>query len=538
MPFPTNVRDQALVNASRHCCVCHRFRGVKVEVHHIQPESQGGPNELENAITLCFDCHADAGHYNSKHPRGTKFSPNELRRHRDRWHEIVRQHVIRPPDEPDLFYCRYLLCKSFEAFREITLGEMSHVPVEQPFLVSNEVRHFQRAIVESHPQVYRHDEVWGEAFDSREFYVRAHPEVQLATRDDMPLYPYFEASRVPAVAELRDRVSPQDAVTRLLVDSGAPVDEITVALAYAEECGSARFQEIYRIRPLWALYLAATNISGRPLTLSGVAGTEALTDVGYRPFGQQRSGASGQCPLPGAPLPPNATLLVPIATLLGPLANVPSTTLAETPKYLSSGQGQVVAHQDLSATHSAISVIGPAIWPHALRLRQSLGGEEQAIHEFDLANLYTIGRFWEAGSCPHLFAVSTDPRFVHYLRELFGRQPGRSQRERLIVPVAVRELILAELEAERTWIQDIRVNGRRRASGLQLNQGDALVIAVQPGDIVEILGHYTTNHQTLLSPWQRNCLVEDFLIREREGMPTRRNAEPNSVLQRSGFAGR
>ena len=146
------------MDAARHCCVCHHSKGVKVEVHHIVPESQGGANEIENAITLCFDCHADAGHYNPSHPRGTKFSPNELRRHRDEWHAMVRQHAIRSPDDPDFFYCRYLLCKSFDAFREITLGELSHVPATHPFLVSNSVRGFQREIIDRHPQPYRLDQ--------------------------------------------------------------------------------------------------------------------------------------------------------------------------------------------------------------------------------------------------------------------------------------------------------------------------------------------------------------------------------------------
>ena len=137
MPFPQSVRDEALVAAARHCCVCHRYKGVKVEVHHIVPESQGGPNQIENAITLCFDCHADAGHYNPNHPRGTKFSASELRLHRDSWHFRVRQHRIQSPDGADLFYCRYLVCRSFDAFREITMGELSDAPIDQGFLVTN-----------------------------------------------------------------------------------------------------------------------------------------------------------------------------------------------------------------------------------------------------------------------------------------------------------------------------------------------------------------------------------------------------------------
>ena len=93
MPFPRSVREQALVLAARHCCVCHRYKGVKIEVHHLEQEADGGGNDLENAIALCFDCHADAGHYNPDHPRGTNFSPRELRMARATWHRLVQENA-------------------------------------------------------------------------------------------------------------------------------------------------------------------------------------------------------------------------------------------------------------------------------------------------------------------------------------------------------------------------------------------------------------------------------------------------------------
>lgn len=61
--FSSSVKDQILIDTARHCCVCHRYKGVKVEVHHIKQEALGGPNTYENTIFLCFDCHCDAGHY-------------------------------------------------------------------------------------------------------------------------------------------------------------------------------------------------------------------------------------------------------------------------------------------------------------------------------------------------------------------------------------------------------------------------------------------------------------------------------------------
>ncbi len=85
MPFSNKIREDVLVKSQRHCCICHRFTGTRIEVHHIVPESQGGPNTIDNAIALCFNCHAEAGHYNPQHPRGLKYSPSELTKHRDRW---------------------------------------------------------------------------------------------------------------------------------------------------------------------------------------------------------------------------------------------------------------------------------------------------------------------------------------------------------------------------------------------------------------------------------------------------------------------
>jgi hypothetical protein len=76
---------EVLVRSGRCCCLCHKFCGTKIELHHIIPVEQSGDDSLENCIPVCFDCHADIGHYNDKHPRGRKYSPGELRQHRDDW---------------------------------------------------------------------------------------------------------------------------------------------------------------------------------------------------------------------------------------------------------------------------------------------------------------------------------------------------------------------------------------------------------------------------------------------------------------------
>lgn len=97
MGFSDAIRQQIFVRSARHCCVCHKAKGLNIEIHHITPASEGGEDSLENAIALCFDCHADAGHYFAGHPKGSKLSPPELKKHKEEWLKIVNEHKITDP---------------------------------------------------------------------------------------------------------------------------------------------------------------------------------------------------------------------------------------------------------------------------------------------------------------------------------------------------------------------------------------------------------------------------------------------------------
>ena len=114
MSFPTKVKENALVACGRHCCICHKFCGTKIELHHIHPKANGGEDTFENCIPLCFDCHADMVSYDFKHPKGTKYSENELKRHRDNWYKKVKDSIGLPtlPEHIDLDKEVFLRLKS------------------------------------------------------------------------------------------------------------------------------------------------------------------------------------------------------------------------------------------------------------------------------------------------------------------------------------------------------------------------------------------------------------------------------------------
>jgi hypothetical protein len=89
--FKQTEVDDLLAKCHRRCCICHRFCGVKIELHHIDGATKPGAGRIENAIPLCFDCHAEVKHYNPTHRRGRKFQPAEIRKHRDQWLKICQK---------------------------------------------------------------------------------------------------------------------------------------------------------------------------------------------------------------------------------------------------------------------------------------------------------------------------------------------------------------------------------------------------------------------------------------------------------------
>jgi hypothetical protein len=91
MSFPPQVAERALLDCARHCCICHKFCGFKIELHHIKQVADGGEDTYENCIPLCFDCHAEVSSYNPRHPKGRRYTESELRGHRDRWYEKVKK---------------------------------------------------------------------------------------------------------------------------------------------------------------------------------------------------------------------------------------------------------------------------------------------------------------------------------------------------------------------------------------------------------------------------------------------------------------
>jgi len=77
MAFSETLKLKVKKRAHFQCCLCH---ALGVEVHHIVPESESGPDTDENAAPLCPSCHETYG----ANPDKRKF----IREARDFWYEL------------------------------------------------------------------------------------------------------------------------------------------------------------------------------------------------------------------------------------------------------------------------------------------------------------------------------------------------------------------------------------------------------------------------------------------------------------------
>jgi HNH endonuclease len=77
MAFAETIKLEVRRAAHFHCCLC---RALGVEVHHIVPQEEDGPDDLDNAAPLCPSCHETYG----ANPVKRKF----IREARDFWYEI------------------------------------------------------------------------------------------------------------------------------------------------------------------------------------------------------------------------------------------------------------------------------------------------------------------------------------------------------------------------------------------------------------------------------------------------------------------
>jgi hypothetical protein len=527
--FSHAVRQKALLAAARRCCICRRYRGVLIEVHHIVPASNGGTDDLDNAVPLCFDCHAWAGHFFAGHPRGTAYSPSELRKARDDWYsKVERGEITAQTEESSPLHVRYFLCRDWQTTARVLDGDLTAVPVERALLPNTPAARVLKELV-ALQQGHRPAQVVGDAFPSIEEFRKARPNAVVRTfypyvTATEPGYAFYGSIRGCSVDEISGRVLAKDPLSQYLAAKGAPLNELSIAVAENGDCGDGSMLEMYRVRPIWALFVAIKNIADKPIAVESICG---LVDVeeGFRHV--RTNTAVSEWRLPPCEILQGEAIFAPIGVLVAPLEELGEKT--------TSGN-RAVERGDYSEVTNLVSFpdkldqfwsVGPRIRPKGISMRVGSSRVVQDVHDFDLENIYTMDRFWHVGSCPHLFFVSFDYT-ICYARELLSAASGSIAEDSFLVPAGIKYAIVAELEDETTYLDAVLTNGVLVAEKIWMRQGQFLCLSVSESDAVHVRGAYFS--QGVAAPRSeagalRNRLVCEFIANRQAPQMVRGNAQ-------------
>ncbi|SFJ13593.1 HNH endonuclease [Bosea sp. OK403] len=129
MTWSPATKTKVLTSCGRHCCICHKFAGLKIELHHIKLRSEGGDDDADNCIPLCLDCHADMSSYDKKHPKGTKYTESELKSHRDQWYEKFKNPSLTFYDDD----CKNIDTELYKSLRQKLHSETIEFVRSHPF---------------------------------------------------------------------------------------------------------------------------------------------------------------------------------------------------------------------------------------------------------------------------------------------------------------------------------------------------------------------------------------------------------------------
>ena len=502
MGFSRSIKEKALVASARHCCVCHRYKGLKIEIHHIKHHSKGGSDTYDNAIPLCFDCHSDIGHYNKEHPKGTKFTEKELKLSREKWYEIVKNHNIHmPEDYTDHLNVRHLVLKDYDTAKEIFSGNLSRIPFNNPLIIENEIYEYIRYLINLKSIDYQVKSIEYKYYNTKKEIFNKYPNLEVYEKSNQD-FAYFYGSRIPTKKELMEIKDKIDGITLFMLSNGIKPSEFSKSMISETHDGCAEisgyFKENIIFRSLWFSFIAITNTSKDQITFDSINGKIYNNPSILSDFFDKTDEYKYKHNFPKASILPNETVLIPTAIISCPFENEKFENLLVSTTYpFQYERIQELYHTTRSnIPENCFKILGKYIRLFDLNYYIQDIEFHSSIHPFDLTNLYTIERHWQCGSCPHLFFVKNNGSY-EFSRELLNNNFNQEKDEIINVLSDIKKIIISELEDEITFINYITLNNNTIYKNVILHKGDSIEINVKLDDEIVVNGFYKNEFENI-----------------------------------------
>lgn len=418
-------------------------------------------------------------------------------------HEVT---LLNEEQDVDLLV-NYYVCESYEKLVEINNGDLSSFPVKEAMILRNSVMSSLNKIISYHPDSYRHASFYGDDYKSVESYLEKYPEASIPDRSDGN-FSYFQVVRIPSKNKLNS-LKDKDGLLKIMLDDNIDFP-IAIAGGYEDACGGVDLQEEFIFRKLWCSFISITNNSKKILQLDSLNGKHIISNS-FHSFGSI-SAQNKKIPIPKIMLKPAQSIVVPLAILIPPLYSFRREELSPSTGGGDGERVQIVKNESiyLKSIEDCL-VYGDMFDIKNIVYKKAKNIINTTIREFDFTNMFTYDLHWQIGSCPHLFFLN---RNITYARELLAHCQNSSGTDKFIVPQDTKEIIIAEIEDETTFIKSITMNGRLIANDLILNKGQYFNFFAEVDSEIVVIGYYRPNNQSIHNipkGTKRNELVSGFL---------------------------
>jgi len=518
MGFPREIKTKALIASARHCCVCHRYKGLKIEVHHIEPVAKGGPDTFDNAIPLCFDCHSDAGHYNLQHPKGLKLTKKELILARDKWYNIVNSNNLSSPNDfTDHLNIRHLVLQNYDIAFEIFNDDYSNLPFK-PLVIKNDIFYFVKKILDLNKKNYKVKVASFKEFENEEDIISYYPQIIKHSNSDLD-FAYYWGSRTPLQSELECIRDEFDSILEFMLNNNIKPEYYAKSVITKNEngCGSYdnSYQEDIIFKDIWFSFLSIENISNKKIVLDRIVGNHQSNQKSLKDFFDTTDLESIYYDCPKNALLPGEIVIIPTSLILCPFkySSFDNVLISSTH---SSSYSWIQEFHHISRTNipdEEYYILGESFKSDQIDYYVEDKKHQSSIHPFDLTNMYTFSRYWQCGSCPHIFFIR-DNNDMEYFRNIFNQKLAEFSTEFIIIPENINKLIISELEDEITYIKSITKNGNIVRHNLFLRKGESAELNVQPKDNIKIIGFYSPFSKVLDNSNEiifRNAVITKYL---------------------------
>lgn len=499
-----------MIDSGRRCCVCKRYKGVGVEIHHIIPKAKGGENTYENGIVLCFDCHCAAGHYNSDHPRGTKFSPQELRGHKKQWFEFINKNKDQIGEEADdhKIVCRYYVTSDREAARKFLESDDDSL-IKTKYLLNTPSLFKQfNQLKSEYPDGVQDDDVdgWGDNYyETKEALLLDYPE-------------FIDSEIVRVNQRLLDMGVLKDPFGLRLLQAGAISKEVASINCFEDGCGGSGWGIDCQTRKAYFVFAQIINLDEE---------TIRVTSLNNQPFELNKftesdifemSDTQNIYKINNLELSAHESISLFLGVIAGPINSDPSSYQFETgPEISENYEGDTLERLSFNSEGSSsdFSTCGNLYILKTLSFFKKDKELEVAFEDFQPDTLFILTREWLCGSCPHLFGICKTTGSIHFIQTLFDNSLGENISENINCK-EYSKLIIAEFDNEISEITSVCMNDADVLLGKQLHYGDSIELDVQYLESIGISGFYNAKIQSPKNSAQRRQKFSKYQAYEKE----------------------